>query len=84
MPPALRPQLFLHPRMAVVARLAVVLIALLVLMFASHAGLIVRVAQNALEDFVVRRIHMTSRAGLPPAKMLAGVNPEVLAVVIER
>ncbi len=70
--------------MAVVTRLAVVLIVLPIPMFVIHAGLIVRVAQNALEDSVVRRIHMTSRAGLPLAAMLAGINAEILAIVIER
>jgi hypothetical protein len=70
--------------MAVVTRLAVVLIILPVPMFVIHLCLIVLVTQNALEDFVIRRIHVASRARLPLAAMLAGVNAEVLAVVIER
>ncbi len=53
-------------------------------MLVIHLRLIVLVAQNALEDFVIRRIHVASRARLPLAAMLAGINAEILAVVIER
>lgn len=70
--------------MAIVTRLAVVLIILPVSMFIIHLRLIVLVAQNALEDFVIRRIHVASRARLPLAAMLAGIDAEILAVVIER
>jgi hypothetical protein len=70
--------------MAVVTRLAVVLIVLPVPMLVIHLCLIVLVAQNALENFVVRRIHVARRTRLPFAAMLAGINAEVLAVVIER
>jgi len=74
----------LNVRMTFIARLAVVLIALLVPMFVIHLDLIVLVTQNAFEDFVIRRIHVASRACLPFAAMLAGINTEILAVVIER
>lgn len=72
-----------YTRMAFVTCLAVVLIALLVLMLGIHARLIMFVAQNTLEHFVVRRIHVARGAALPFALMLAGVNAEILAVVIE-
>jgi hypothetical protein len=70
--------------MAIVTRLAVVLITLLVLMFAIHARLIVFVTQDALEYFVIRRIHMARRAVLPFAAMFAGINAKVLSIVVER
>lgn len=73
----------LNAWMTFVARLAVVLVALLVPVLVIHLRLIVLVAQNAFEDFVVRRIHVARRARLPLAAMLAGINAEILAVVIE-
>jgi hypothetical protein len=70
--------------MAVITRLAVVLIVLPVPKLVIHLRLILFVAQNALEDYVVRRVHVARRARLPFAAMLAGINAEILAVVIER
>lgn len=52
-------------------------------MFVIHARLIVFMAQNALKDFVIGGIHMARGAGLPPAEMLAGINAEVLRVVVK-
>jgi hypothetical protein len=69
--------------MAAIACLAVVLIVLPIPMPIIHFLLIVRVAKNALENFIVRGIHVTGGAALPLAAMLARVNTEILSVMIE-
>lgn len=48
-----------------------------------HFGLIMLVAKNAFEHFVIRRIHVAGGAALPLAAVLAGINAEILAIVIE-
>ena len=53
-------------------------------MLIVHAGLIMFMAKNTLKDFVVCGIHMTRRAALPSAAMLAGIDAKILAVMIER
>lgn len=53
-------------------------------MLVIHFGFVVLMAQNALEHFIVRGVHMAGRAGLPLAAMLAGIDAKVLAVVVER
>lgn len=70
--------------MAIVTGLTIELIVRAVAMFGIHAGLIMFVTQNTLEDFVIRRVHVARRAVLPFAAMLAGINAKILAVVIER
>lgn len=70
--------------MAIIARLAVVLITRAASVFVSHSGLIMFMAKNTLEYFVVRGVHVTRRTRLPFAAMLAGIDAEILAVVIER
>ncbi len=74
----------LHPRVAFITRLAVVLITRFVAMLGVHFGLIVVVTQNTFEHFVIRRIHMAGGAALPLAAMLAGIDPKILAIMIER
>lgn len=61
----------LCPRMAIIARGAVVLVARFPPMSIIHSLLIMFMTIEALEDFIVRWIHMTRRAGLPFAAMLA-------------
>ena len=70
--------------MAFITRLAVVLITRFVAVLGVHLGLIVFVTQNALEHFVIRRIHMAGGAALPLAAMLAGIDSKILAIMIER
>jgi hypothetical protein len=69
--------------MAVVTRLAVILIICAIAMLVVHTCLIMLVTQNALKHFVIRRIDVARRARLPFALMLAGVNAKVLAIMIE-
>jgi hypothetical protein len=53
-------------------------------MLVIHFRLTVLVTQNALEHFVIRRIHVARRAALPFAAMLAGINAKILSVMIKR
>lgn len=53
-------------------------------MFVIHFRLLVFMAKNTLEDFVVRRVHVASRTALPFAAMLARIDAKILAVMIER
>lgn len=69
--------------MAIVTRLTVVLIIGPVPVLIVHLRFVVLVAEDALEHFVVRGVHVASCAGLPLAAMLAGIDAEVLAIVIE-
>ena len=69
--------------MTFITRLAVVLVARLVAMLVVHFGLIMLVTKNAFEHFVIRRIHVAGGAALPLATVLAGINAEILAIVIE-
>lgn len=53
-------------------------------MLIIHFGLIVFMAKNALEDFIIHGIHVAGRAVLPSVAMFAGIDAKILAVVIER
>ena len=70
--------------MAIIACLAVILIVAFATVRVVHLCLIVFVTVDTLEHLVVLRIDMAGGATLPLAAMLAGVNAEILAVVIER
>lgn len=70
--------------MATIARLAVVLIILPVAVFVVHLGLIMFMTIDALKELVIGRVHMAGGAALPFAAMLAGINSEILAVMIKR
>lgn len=70
--------------MAAITRLTVVLIILPVSVFVVHARFFMLMAINAFKKLVVGCIHMTSRAALPFLAMFAGVDPEILTVMIER
>lgn len=70
--------------MATIARLTVVLIILPITVFIVHLGLIVFMTIDALKELVIGRVHMAGRAALPFFAMFAGVNSEILAVMIER
>jgi hypothetical protein len=52
------------------------------LMFLIHIRLIMCMAENALENLVIVGIHMTIGTNIPSALMPAGVNGEVLRVMI--
>lgn len=47
-----------------------------------HFGLVVLMAENTLKDRIIRRIHMAVIAVVPFPSMLAGVDWEVLRVMI--
>jgi hypothetical protein len=71
-------------RMAIVTRGAVVLIILdFAEMLLIHFQLIVLMASDALKSFVIVRIHVAGRAGLPLVAMRSRVDREVLRVMIE-
>jgi hypothetical protein len=69
--------------MAIITRLTVKLIVAPILMLVIHFRLIVLVTENAFKNFVIRRIHVTGGAILPFAAMLAGINAEILSIVIK-
>ena len=68
--------------MAIVASLAVVAVAAYILVFIIHFGAVMFVAVNTFELSIVGCVHMAIRAYIPFPFMFAGINREILTVVI--